>query len=337
MEKKTLYRYFGNCATEEERIQVLEWTKASPENLKEFCRERNIYNAILLSTDNIQRTKYDFRRHYRAQLLRIAAVVILLLSVAFGSFYLTMGDRIVPLYSLTVPAGNSNTLLLPDGTKVWLNAGSTIKYPSSFLGMQRNIEIEGEAYLEVAHNRWKPFIVNTPNGKVKVLGTKFYVTSTLKEKDFMVSLIEGSVKISSGEKSAMLKPGYRAQFKDGEFKQSVIRTFETELWKDGIYYFKDKSFDELMEGFVKYNAPWGEEDLFELHRFNVNIDPHLASSAYVKQYSNLYVVDRSEILDIASVTVDGTPLENVSDPIPVAETGVNILLSNKRKQPPSKA
>ena len=65
MEKKTLYRYFGNCATEEERIQVLEWTKASPENLKEFCRERNIYNAILLSTDNIQRTKYDFRRHYR--------------------------------------------------------------------------------------------------------------------------------------------------------------------------------------------------------------------------------------------------------------------------------
>ncbi|WP_418456776.1 FecR family protein [Barnesiella intestinihominis] len=162
-----------------------------------------------------------------------------------------MGDRIVPLYSLTVPAGNSNTLLLPDGTKVWLNAGSTIKYPSSFLGMQRNIEIEGEAYLEVAHNRWKPFIVNTPNGKVKVLGTKFYVTSTLKEKDFMVSLIEGSVKISSGEKSAMLKPGYRAQFKDGEFKQSVIRTFETELWKDGIYYFKDKSFDELMEGFEK--------------------------------------------------------------------------------------
>ena len=50
MEKKTLYRYFGNCATEEERIQVLEWTKASPENLKEFCRERNIYNAILLSS-----------------------------------------------------------------------------------------------------------------------------------------------------------------------------------------------------------------------------------------------------------------------------------------------
>ena len=81
---------------------------------------------------------------------------------------------------------------------------------------------------------------------------------------------------------------------------------------------------------VKYNAPWGEEELFELHRFNVNIDPHLASSAYVKQYSNLYVVDRSEILDIASVTVDGTPLENVSDPIPVAETGVNILVEQKK-------
>ena len=251
MKKETLYRYFGNCATEEERNEVVTWAQASPENLKEFCRERNIYNAVLLSTDAIQHTQYDFRRHYRIQLLRIAAVVILLLSVAFGAFYFTLSDRIVPLYSLTVPAGNSNTLLLPDGTKVWLNAESTIKYPSSFMGLQRNIEIEGEAYLEVAHNRWRPFIVNTPNGKIKVLGTKFYVTSTTEEKDFMVSLIEGSVKISSGDKSATLKPGYRAQFKDGEFKQSVIRSLESELWKDGIYYFKNQSFAELMDGFEK--------------------------------------------------------------------------------------
>lgn len=251
MKKETLYKYFNNQATEGERKETVTWAQSSPDNLKEFCHERNIYNAILLSTNTVRHTQYDFRRHYRIQLLRIAAVVTLLLSVAFGCFYFMLGDRIVPLYSLTVPAGNSNTLLLPDGTKVWLNAESTIKYPSSFLGLQRNIEIEGEAYLEVAHNRWRPFIVNTPNGKIKVLGTKFYLSSTNEEKDFMVSLIEGSVKISSGNKSATLKPGYRAQFKDGEFKQSVIRTLESELWKDGIYYFKDKSFDELMEGFEK--------------------------------------------------------------------------------------
>ena len=251
MKIETLYKYFNNCATEEERKEVVAWVQASPENLKEFCRERNIYNALLLSTDSIRHTQYDFRRHYRIQLLRIASVVILLLAVAFGSFCFTMGDRIVPIYTLSVPAGNSNTLLLPDGTKVWLNAESTIKYPSSFLGLQRSIEIEGEAYLEVAHNRWRPFIINTPNGQVKVLGTKFYLSSNSEEKDFMVSLIEGSVKISSGDKSATLKPGYRAQFKDGEFKQSVIRSLETELWKNGIYYFKDKPFDELMEGFEK--------------------------------------------------------------------------------------
>lgn len=251
MKKETLYRYFGNCASEDECREVITWAQSSPDHLKEFCHERNIYNAIILSAGNIEHTQYDFRRHYRIQLLRIAAVIVLLLAVAFGSFYFTVGDRIVPLYSLTVPAGNSNTLLLPDGTKVWLNAESTIKYPSSFMGLQRSIEIDGEAYLEVAHNRWRPFIVNTPNGKIKVLGTKFYVSSNNEEKDFMVSLIEGSVKISAGDKSATLKPGYRAQFKDGEFTQSVIRSLETELWKDGIYYFKDKSFDELMEGFEK--------------------------------------------------------------------------------------
>ena len=104
MKIETLYKYFNNCATEEERKEVVAWVQASPENLKEFCRERNIYNALLLSTDSIRHTQYDFRRHYRIQLLRIASVVILLLAVAFGSFCFTMGDRIVPIYSLSVPA-----------------------------------------------------------------------------------------------------------------------------------------------------------------------------------------------------------------------------------------
>lgn len=87
MEKKTLYRYFGNCCNRRgAAFKFWSGQKPLPKTIKEFCRERNIYNAILLSTDNIQRTKYDFRRHYRAQLLRIAAVVILLLSVAIRQF-----------------------------------------------------------------------------------------------------------------------------------------------------------------------------------------------------------------------------------------------------------
>ena len=251
MNKEILYRYFENRASLEERIKVREWVEAAPENKEKFSRERNIYNAILLSTDSISRTEYNFRRHHRMQLLRIAAIFIVLFSATVGIFYVTMADRMIPLYSLTVPSGNTNTLLLPDGTKVWLNAGTTIKYPSSFIGIKRNIEIEGEAYLEVAHNRWRPFTINTPNGKVKVLGTKFYVTSTTKDKYFTVSLIEGSVNMASGEKSIILKPGYRAQFENGEFKQSVIHSLESELWKDGIYYFKNKSFNELMSGFEK--------------------------------------------------------------------------------------
>lgn len=250
MDEKLLYRFFSNDVTLAERAAVREWAAASPANMRMFCREHNIYNAIVLSAGGISvRNRYSFRRYYRRQLLRIAGVMLLLLMAGFGTFYGLFGDRIVPIYSLTVPAGNSNNLLLPDGTKIWLNAGSTIKYPASFIGLKRVIDVEGEAYLEVTSQR-RPFIVRTPGGEVKVLGTKFYVTSTPTE-ELMVSLMEGSVCLTAGDKSVVLKPGYRAQLKQGRFKQSVIRSFETELWKDGIYYFENQSFNELMAGFEK--------------------------------------------------------------------------------------
>ena len=185
----------------------------------------------------------------RPKIGRVAAVLIPLFIITGGYLYhISTRNHLI---EISAAYGEKKHLLLPDSSEIWLNAGTVIKYPKRFSDSQRTVHLNGEAYFSVKKDAAHPFIVNTPQLSVKVLGTKFYVTSTLKEKDFMVSLIEGSVKISSGEKSAMLKPGYRAQFKDGEFKQSVIRTFETELWKDGIYYFKDKSFDELMEGFEK--------------------------------------------------------------------------------------
>lgn len=253
MDDSLFYKYFSNTATEAERVAVHKWATSSADHMRMFCREHNIYNAIILSSTrhfaHAECTSYHFRYHYRRQLLRIACVVLLLLTAGLGTFYGLFANRIVPVYSMTVPAGNSNNLLLPDGTKVWLNAGATIKYPASFIGLKRTIDIEGEAYLEVTSQR-RPFIVRTPGGQVRVMGTKFYVTSTPTE-NFMVSLIEGSVKLEAGDKSVTLKPGYRAQFAQGEFKQSVIRSFETELWKDGIYYFEDTSFRDLMVGFEK--------------------------------------------------------------------------------------
>ena len=247
MKKETLYRYFGNCASEDECREVIAWAQSSPDHLKEFCHERNIYNAILLSAGNIEHTQYDFRRHYRIQLLRIAAVVVLLLTVAFGSFYFTVGDRIVPLYSLTVPAGNSNTLLLPDGTKVWLNAESTINIPHRSWGCNAVLKLMAKPISKSPTTAGVPLLSTRPTEKSRSWN-KILCQLEQRREGFHGLVIEGSVKISAGDKSATLKPGYRAQFKDGEFTQSVIRSLETELWKDGIYYFKDKSFDELMEG-----------------------------------------------------------------------------------------
>lgn len=118
--------------------------------------------------------------------------------------------------TLATPRGGQYQLSLPDGTKVWLNAGSSIRYPVVFNGTERNVEITGEAYFEVARNPHQPFIVQTENAAIRVLGTHFNVNAYKDEETIKTTLLEGSVKIVKGEtqngkeESGVLKPGQQA-------------------------------------------------------------------------------------------------------------------------------
>lgn len=135
---------------------------------------------------------------------------------------------------------------LTDGTKVWLNAGSSLSYPVNFTGNERKVTITGEAYFEVAHNAQKPFIVNVNNKEeVTVLGTHFNINAYEDESAILTTLLLGSVRVQStigNRQSAMLKPGEQASLSQtSQLSQPIqVQTEEVMAWKNGRFVFGDK-------------------------------------------------------------------------------------------------
>lgn len=121
--------------------------------------------------------------------------------------------------TMSTPKGRQFQLALPDGTMVWLNTASSISYPTAFTGKERKVTITGEAYFEVAKNAQKPFRVNINNkAAIEVLGTHFNVNAYEDEPGINTTLLEGSVKVISGQKNVILKPGQQAQISEETIK-----------------------------------------------------------------------------------------------------------------------
>ena len=130
--------------------------------------------------------------------------------------------------TIIIPKGGQYQLTLADGTKVWLNASSSLRYPVSFSGKERKVELTGEAYFEVARNEGMPFHVQAGNIDVEVLGTHFNINSYKDERAVKTTLLEGSVKVSSGKQASRLTPGQEASvIANGEMKlQNNVNTEE---------------------------------------------------------------------------------------------------------------
>lgn len=151
---------------------------------------------------------------------------------------------------LCVPRGGEYMLVLSDGTKVWINADSRLKYPVQFTGKDRNVYLaSGEVYFEVARNESCPFRVHTSQGVVTVLGTEFNVRDYTDEREVVTTLARGSVRYERDGKSVVLYPGEQvvdeAARKDLSACKVNLREFTS--WKDGQYIFYDKTLEELME------------------------------------------------------------------------------------------
>lgn len=145
----------------------------------------------------------------------------------------------IVMHTITTPRGGKWFVALSDGTKVWLNAASSITYPTAFTGNERKVTITGEAYFEVVHNAARPFRVIANGETIEDIGTSFNVNAYSDEPDTKTTLVEGSVKIASPTGSALLKPGQQAVIKPGA---AIAVTTDRDMaqtlaWKNGLFVF----------------------------------------------------------------------------------------------------
>lgn len=183
---------------------------------------------------------------------------------------------------LTVPRGESFKVVLCDGTEVWLNANSNFVYPTAFIGDERIVTLEGEAYFKVTKDPKRPFIVKTKTVQTRVLGTEFNIRSYTPE-DTHVVLINGKVEISNtkGGSYTRLYPGEDAHLQsDGNFILAEVDLDSYVYWKDGYFYFDDVTLKDIMQNLGRW--------------YNVNIE---FRNKEAMEYKMHFISDRTKDLE----------------------------------------
>lgn len=181
------------------------------------------------------------------KLSRIAAVLIPLFVVAGG--YLYYNSTKDNLIEVTVAYGEEKHIFLPDSSEIWINAGTTIKYPKEFTKEQRTVYLDGEAYFSVQKNISKPFIVETNNLSVKVLGTRFNVKAYTSDENVVTTLTSGKVEVTADNNSYILKPNEQLTFNTKTSTTIVdeVPPNETDAWLSGQLIFTDASFNDILQ------------------------------------------------------------------------------------------
>ncbi|MBV8251515.1 MAG: FecR domain-containing protein [Chitinophaga sp.] len=154
--------------------------------------------------------------------------------------------------TLTVPIGMDYKINLSDGSEVWLNSATQLEFPLSFSGNTREITINGEAYIKVAKNALKPFLVHLPHSTVQVLGTEFNV-NTYDSGVVRVALVEGSVNMHAATGESKLTPGKQAIYQIGKsITQVVFEERNVLSWRKGLFYFNDISLEEISKVLLRW-------------------------------------------------------------------------------------
>ena len=163
--------------------------------------------------------------------------------------------------TVTVPRGGEYKLVLADGTTVWLNSDSHIRYPVTFSSNTRQVELEGEAYFEVAKDVEKPFIVRMNEYNVRVTGTQFNVRNYSNE-SLATTLVEGGVQIERKGKVDRLRPGQQAVLENNEIRIRVVNVEEQVAWRHGAFGFTQCRLENIMEELAR----WYDVDVFYMNQ-----------------------------------------------------------------------
>lgn len=153
---------------------------------------------------------------------------------------------------LRVPYGRRTSIVLADGSKVDINSGTEMEFPSSFEGSTREINIIGEIFIDVAKNTDKPFIINTPKSKIRVYGTSFNVSAYTDDLQESVVLLNGSVQIESNNNSILLEPNELAEIKNGSIDKKKVDVVDYIGWKSGFLQFNKSPLNEVLKKIGRY-------------------------------------------------------------------------------------
>ena len=262
-----LMAYFHGEANEEQKKLAIEWLK-SPENDKVFQQLRKIDSMTadlnLLQQFDLQNGKQQVLKKYRNRkafaisvwIQRIAAV--LFIPVLLGGIWYYVQQKelrkelkvLMVTQEIVTQPGTKTHLFLPDSTEVWLNAASSLKFPSVFVGNERRIALDGEAIFKVFKNKKKPFIVSTASMDVEAVGTEFNVSAYSGDLKFSTTLAEGKVKITDRVKSEevmFLDPGAQLNYdtKNKTYQAETVRVQDVIAWRDGVLIFNETPFYEV--------------------------------------------------------------------------------------------
>ena len=303
IEQLIIKKLQGECTQEEEQ-HFLIWFSESEENRNVYiqykllwqARKVNVYsnestveNAMREFNERIDSLQAKNQRKNVFRILRYAAIFIALISLPVLFWYLNTEKSNEKLITETVGTnGEVKVISLPDGTRIWLNQGSAISYPSQFKKSERIILLEGEAFLEVQKDTKHPFIVKTNTVQVKVLGTSFNINTKCAGNAVQTTLVNGSIMLldQKGEKIATLSPGQMALVEDISNKITIsdVATKDYIAWQQGVIFLEKAS---IMEIIAKI------EDVYKV---NIQLDTKFVSQGLAQKKYN-FVFRRSQSKD----------------------------------------
>lgn len=278
-----LIRLFSGDANREEKKIVSDWLGQSAENKKLYSDLREIWLSAGVQSNaddyDVEKAISNFRHKIQdAQtkatslinwrgLAKYAAIILLALSLPV-SYYLGKHNSpsVGTLTTVTCAYGDKSNVELPDGSHVWLNSGSKLSFNSDF-GKGRDVELEGEAFFDVAKDKHHPFYVKTTDITIEVLGTKFNLKAYPEEKAVSATLVEGSVKIASRYQQQIMKPDQKLTFSKDSREMTIQKVADTSVetdWKDGRFVFRNESLAELkprLERWFDVDIVFGDEQV----------------------------------------------------------------------------
>jgi ferric-dicitrate binding protein FerR (iron transport regulator) len=253
MNQELLDKYIAGDASAEERVQVYLWAKSDENNLKELQALHTLYNITVWRQEEA-RIANPHRQEggHRLFFYRIAVAVAVFIVLSGTGLYLFNRKQTLPevmMQTIRVPAGQRVEMELIDGTKVWLNAGTTFIFPNQFHDGTRSVFLDGEACFAVTKNEKQRFQVKTASFEINVTGTEFNVFAYSKSPQlFEVDLLEGTVEVNAPDKNKRisLTPNTRAWLSDNTLVKGKILNYNKLLWKDGLICFDNESVIEMV-------------------------------------------------------------------------------------------